>query len=90
MSQEKVDYKKQKKSGRKEEVKKERMIRRLWAVCAVVICVGLVGFIGYSLYGVIEENRMAAAIENMKTTDIDISAIRDYQNSLSADEDDAE
>lgn len=86
MSQEKVDYKKDKKQHRKEIVKKERFTRRLWAVCACVICVGVVGFVGYSLYGVIQENAEKAALENMVTTPIDMSAISDYQSSLSSNE----
>lgn len=83
MSQEKVDYKKDKKLHRKEIVKKERATRRIWAVCASVICIAIVGFVGFSLYTVVQENQEKAALENMVTTPIDLSAISDYQDSLS-------
>ena len=82
MSQEKVDYKKEKKKNRKEEVKKERASRRLSAALATVICVGLIGFVGYSLYTVVIDEQEKAALENMVTTPIDLSAISDYTSSL--------
>ncbi len=92
MSQAKVDYHKEQKKNRKDTVKKERAISRVWAAVAVVIGIGFVGFVGYSLYDVISDAQKEAAAANIVPTEVDLSAITDYQSSLtsSADSSDAE
>ena len=84
MSQAKVDYHKEQKKNRKSAVKRERVAGRAWAVAIAVVAIGFIGFIGYSLYGVVSDAKEKAAAENIVSTDIDLSAISDYQSGLTS------
>lgn len=72
MSQEKVDRNKEQKRNRKKILKKQRRQRMLGGILGVVIAVGLVGWIGFSIYDKYEDKRTSTA------TEVDLSAITNY------------
>ncbi|MBQ1900960.1 MAG: hypothetical protein II169_00235 [Lachnospiraceae bacterium] len=78
MSQEKVDQKKELKKNRKKIVKKNKRNAIIGTVCGVVVTLGIVGWLGYSGYSKYE----AYQEENAVTTAIDLSAITDYESSI--------
>ena len=76
MSQEKVDRYKEKKRNRKAiEAKKKREVL-LTKLCAGLLVLALVGWLGYSVYNVYDSNKP------QQTAEIDYSAITNYQQSL--------
>lgn len=84
MSQAKVEYKKAEKANRKSEVKKRKTAKAIRVTLTTIICLVVVGWVGYSAYGkittAIENNKNAAPTEYQ---DIDLSGITDYLYSLS-------
>mgnify|MGYP007087060692 CR=1 FL=1 len=76
MSQEKVDRYKERKRNRKAiEAKKKREVL-LTKLCAGLLVLALVGWLGYSVYNVYDSNKP------QQTAEIDYSAITNYQQSL--------
>ena len=84
MSQEKVDRYKQEKANRKVILKREKRKRIAARIAGTVVCVAIVGWIGYSAYDSMEKKAAAAQ------TEVNVSAITDYLDTLTADESDAE
>ena len=78
MSQKKVDAYKQQKANRSKELKKEKMVRKLQKVAAAVIGLGVVCWIGFSVYGKYEEAQEAIVTE----VEMDTTAIDDYVSEL--------
>lgn len=86
MSQEKVDRYKQEKANRKKTLKREKIKKGIFSAVGTVVCVAIIGWIGYSGYGYFQSQKT----ENPTQTEIDMSAINDYLNGLSGTEDTAE
>lgn len=77
MSQAKVDRYKAAKANRKETMKKEKRRRVINRLVTAVVCVAVLGWFGYSVYGTVESNKEKEAIE------VDYSAVNDFTSSLS-------
>lgn len=77
MSQAKVDRNKENKANRKQIVAKEKRQRTLTKFCGVVILVAILGWAGYSAYGIYESKQPAIYA--------DLTSINEYVNSLSAE-----
>lgn len=82
MSQEKVDRYKHEKANRKAIMKKEKRMRIASRILGIVICVAIVGWIGYSVYDSVEKK--AATTQ----TEVKVSAITDYLSGLTAEDTD--
>ena len=82
MSQEKVDKYKNEKNHRKEIQKREARVLFLEKLAAVVICIVAAGWIGYSAYSVATQEKEG----EVTTTEMDITAMNDYLQELSAGE----
>lgn len=78
MSQAKVDRNKENKANRKQIVAREKRQHALMKLYGVAILVALLGWAGYSAYGIYESSQPA--------TYTDLTAINDYVNSLSVTE----
>lgn len=78
MSQAKVDRYKAEKANRKKIMKKQKTIRAISTACATVVCVVVLGWIGYSAYGYFhtEETKTVAR------TEVNMDALNDYLNTL--------
>ena len=85
MSQKKVDRYKKEKNNREKLRKRERRILNLEKVVVTVICIAVVGWIGYSAYDLVTREDPNAEQE-VVTTEMDVTAISDYLNSLSQTE----
>lgn len=84
MSQEKVDkYKKNKTNRGKRKQKNEESMTLVEKLGITVVCLLLVGWIGYSAYQVITAPDEDAEVV---TTEMDVTAITDYLSSLSTTE----
>lgn len=83
MSQEKVDRYKKEKANRRKTMKKEKIKKGILSVAGTVVCVVVVGWIGYSGYGYFQNQKA----ENPTQTEVDMSAINDYLSSSSGTED---
>ena len=80
MSQEKVDKKKYEKTHRRSLLRKKKLEEFLSIACVCVIAIGIIGWIGFSVYTKVEEN--AAANATAQYFEIDSSGIQDYLSSL--------
>ena len=81
MSQEKVSRYKEEKANRKAIMKKEKR-KHFFRKCVVgVVAIGLIGWIGYSAYGVVTREDPDAEQE-VVTTEMDVTAITDYLTGL--------
>lgn len=78
MSQKKVDAYKQKKANRDKIIKREKRILILEKAAGVVICLAVVAWLGYSVYGKVTQQ------EETKTTEtvMDVSAVNEYTSEL--------
>lgn len=76
MSQEKVDRYKQEKANRKQTMKKQRRAQILRNCAAAVVIVALIGWLGYSAYGLYEEKQPREVAE------VDYTAMNGYLQSL--------
>ena len=85
MSQKKVDRYKKEKNNREKLQKRERRILNLEKVVVTVICIAVVGWVGYSAYDLVTREDPNAEQE-VVTTEMDVTAISDYLNSLSQTE----
>lgn len=80
MSQAKVDRYKEEKANRKKIMAKEKIKRNLAAFCGCIVLVAILGWAGYSVYGIYENNKP------MVTTYANLDSINNYLDSLSAEE----
>lgn len=80
MSQEKVDRYKQEKANRKKTLKQQKIKTKILSFFGTVLCIAIVGWIGYSGYGYYQAQKAA----NPTQTEIDLSAVDDYLNDLSS------
>ena len=77
MSQTKVDQYKKDKANRQKIIKKQKMMHRLEMVAITLVCVLVVGWIGYSVYDKVSSN------QEKETVVFDAGAIQDYLSGLS-------
>ena len=80
MSQEKVNKYKEEKANRHKIMKREKRNRMIGRIVGIVICLAIVGWIGYSIY-----DRAATKIATAQT-EVNLSALDDYLNELYADD----
>lgn len=85
MSQKKVEKYKKEKNNREKLKKRERRILSLEKVVVTLVCIVIVGWIGYSAYDLMTREDPDAEQE-VVTTEMDVTAISDYMNSLSQTE----
>lgn len=78
MSQAKVDRYKEEKANRKKTIKKEKHLRAVSTACATVVCVALIGWIGYSAYGYFRTEKTQTA----SRTEVNVDALNDYLDTL--------
>lgn len=76
MSQAKVDRYKEQKKNRKQILKRQKRNRFLAYSAATVIAAGIIGWAGYSVYQVYDENRPETY------TEVDMTALNDYYNNM--------
>ncbi|MBO6215442.1 MAG: hypothetical protein J6N76_07895 [Lachnospiraceae bacterium] len=90
MSQEKVDQHKAEKKNRKKLNKKARIRHIISAVAGALICLALVGWIGFSVYTKVSPDTTASESDGSEAevsgTPIDIDPISDYIGSLNPEE----
>lgn len=80
MSQEKVDRYKSEKANRRKTMKRAKIKNRIYSVVGGLVCVVIVGWIGYSGYGYYQSQKTV----NITETEVDVSAITDYYSSSSS------
>ncbi|SCX93275.1 MULTISPECIES: hypothetical protein [unclassified Pseudobutyrivibrio] len=80
MSQEKVDKKKFEKTHRRSLLRKKKLEEFLSIACVCVIAVGIVAWIGFSVYTKVEDSKEANATSQFY--EIDSSALQEYLGSL--------
>ncbi|MGN0405612.1 MAG: hypothetical protein ACI4F1_10345 [Bariatricus sp.] len=80
MSQEKVDRYKKEKANRKQIMRKQKIMHIVRSTIVGIIAVALVGWLGYSAYGLYEQNQPREAAE------VDYTAVDGYLQSLSLSE----
>lgn len=76
MSQEKVNKHKEEKANRKVILKKEKRKKIAGRIAGSIVCLAIVGWLGYSAYDSVTKNMAASQ------TDINLSGISDYLNNL--------
>ena len=81
MSQKKVDNYRAGKLNRSKTARKEKLIDRLEILAWVVICVAMIGWIGYSAYAKIEHKQESVVLE----TTMDTSALDNYVSGVTSD-----
>ena len=81
MSQKKVDNYRAGKLNRSNTARKEKLIDRLEILAWVVICVAMIGWIGYSAYAKIEQKQESVVLE----TTMDTSALDNYVSGVTSD-----
>lgn len=80
MSQAKVDRYKQEKANRKKIMAREKLKHNLSVFAGCVVLAALLGWAGYSVYGIYENNRPTV------TTYANLDAVNDYLNGLTTTE----
>ena len=80
MSQEKVDKKKFEKTHRRSLLRKKKLEEFLSIACVCVIAVGIVAWIGFSVFTKVEDSKEANATSQFY--EIDSSALQEYLGSL--------
>lgn len=81
MSQKKVDNYRAGKLNQSKTARKEKLIDRLEILAWVVICVAMIGWIGYSAYAKIEQKQESVVLE----TTMDTSALDNYVSGVTSD-----
>ena len=76
MSQAKVDRYKEEKANRKKIMKQEKVKHVLRNLAASAVIIALVGWVGYSVYGIYEDHQPRQSVE------VDYSAVDSYLNSI--------
>ncbi len=79
MSQAKVDHNKELKKNRKKIVQKQKRSKIYARLCGVVVVLAIIGWIGYSAYGVYEE---AHADDPLPVLSADTTAVDEYLSDL--------
>lgn len=82
MSQQKVDRYKKQKNDREKIQRREKWELRLEKLAIAVVCIAMVGWIGYSAYDLVTREDPNAEQE-VVTTEMDVTALTDYLNGLS-------
>ena len=82
MSQQKVDRYKKQKNDREKIQRREKWELRLEKLANAVVCIAMVGWIGYSAYDLVTREDPNAEQE-VVTTEMDVTALTDYRSSLS-------
>lgn len=82
MSQQKVDRYKKQKNDREKIQRREKWELRLEKLAIAVVCIAMVGWIGYSAYDLVTREDPNAEQE-VVTTEMDVTAITDYLSGLS-------
>lgn len=80
MSQAKVDRYKEEKANRKKVMKKEKTLRMVSVICSSVVCLVIVGWIGYSAYGYFRTGNTADT--TVSRTEVNVDALSDYLSTL--------
>lgn len=78
MSQKKVDAYKEQKANRAKIMKKEKWTLRLEKLAALVVCIAVVCWIGFSVYGKVTDGKEEVKVE----TTMDTSALDDYLSGI--------
>ena len=81
MSQKKVDNYRAGKLNRSKTARKEKLIDKLEILAWVVICVAMIGWIGYSAYAKIGQKQESVVLE----TTMDTSALDNYVSGVTSD-----
>lgn len=81
MSQKKVDAYKKDKANRDKIIKKEKKMLRIEKFAALVVCVAAVCWIGYSVYGKINEGKEEVQVETV----MDTTALDDYLSGIATE-----
>ena len=89
MSQEKVDKYKKEKANREKLQKREKRTLFLEKLAIGAVALVMVGWIGYSAYGVLTREDPDEE-KTVVTTEMDTSAISDYLSQLAGDAEEAE
>ena len=63
-------------------MKKDKIKRSIATVCGTVVCIAVVGWIGYSAFGYFHSSDTQTATQ----TEIDLSALDDYMGDLNTEE----
>lgn len=79
MSQEKVDKYKEQKANRKEIMKKQKRAKLLRNSLTGLVCVVLLGWVGYSAVDYYQSNKPRKSVE------VDYAALNEYTEGLSAE-----
>ena len=82
MSQQKVDRYKKQKNDREKIQRREKWELRLEKLAIAVVCIAMVGWIGYSAYHLVTREDPNAEQE-VVTTEMDVTALTDYLSGLS-------
>lgn len=87
MSQAKVDRYKNEKANRKKNMKKEKIKNTVAAACGTIVCIAIVGWIGYSAYGYFRaQDGKNAPVQ----TEVNLDALSDYMSTLPTSDSTAE
>ena len=81
MSQKKVDAYKEQKANRQKIMKKEKMVARIEKAIALVVCIAVVCWVGYSVHYKMTEG----PDEEQIVTEMDVTALDEYISGLSAE-----
>lgn len=84
MSQKKVDQYKKEKANRKQILRREKIKHNVTMACTTVVCVAVVGWLGYSAYGYF--HKQDKKTETPTQTEVDMTALNEYMSGLYADE----
>lgn len=82
MSQEKVEKYKQRKANRQKILRREKLIRRLEYGGTAVVLLALIVWFGFAVYKNVEANKPV----EVTTTEMDVTALEEYLNGLTAAE----
>ncbi len=82
MSQKKVDRYKEEKANRAQILRREKRILRLEKMAAALVCVVLIGWIGFSIYS---QATRPSSDETVVDTQLNVTALNDYISGLDAD-----
>lgn len=78
MSQKKVDAYKKEKANRSQAIKKEKMMLKIQKAAVAVVCLGIVCWVGFSIYGKYEDAQEAIVVE----TEMNTTALDNYLNEM--------
>ena len=79
MSQAKVDRYKAEKATRKKTMKKEKIKNTIAAACGTVVCIAVIGWVGYSAYGYFHTQQKSSTPTQ---TEVNLDSLSEYMNTL--------